>query len=322
MSTTPQIFSSLSAETITESLRRSARIRMEMVAGPLPDPGRRCALAVEEVETFVRERIRYRKLRFTPESGDHCTGWLLEGPSAAGAVRPALLCCHQTTTIGKDEPAGLGGQANLHYALELARRGYVTFAPDYPGFGESHTDPYALGYASATMKGIWNHIRSVDLLVALPGVDAERIGVIGHSLGGHNALFLAAFDLRIRLVVSSCGFTRFTRNNNDDKRGDLTDWSHRGYMPRIASEFGCHADNMPFDFPDILLAILPRPVLINAPLLDAFAVDGVRECLRVVEPFYAMFQASGRLRAFHPDCGHDFPPKIRAAAYDAIGSLL
>ena len=64
-------------------------------------------------------------------------------------------------------------------------------------------------YESGTMKGIWNHIRAVDLLESLPEVDPDRIGVIGHSLGGHNALFVAAFDQRIRAVVSSCGFNAF-----------------------------------------------------------------------------------------------------------------
>ncbi len=38
---------------------------------------------------------------------------------------------------------------------------------------------------------------------------AKRIGVIGHSLGGHNAIFTATFDERLKAVVTSCGFTGF-----------------------------------------------------------------------------------------------------------------
>ena len=41
------------------------------------------------------------------------------------------------------------------------------------------------------MKGIWNHMRAVDLLQSLPEVDPNRIGCIGHSLGGHLALSFA-----------------------------------------------------------------------------------------------------------------------------------
>ena len=42
------------------------------------------------------------------------------------------------------------------------------------------------------MKGIWNHMRAVDLLQSLDEVDNDRIGCIGHSLGGHNTLYVGA----------------------------------------------------------------------------------------------------------------------------------
>jgi cephalosporin-C deacetylase-like acetyl esterase len=44
------------------------------------------------------------------------------------------------------------------------------------------------------MKGIFNHMRAVDLLCSRPEVDPKRIGAIGHSLGGHNAMFVGLFD--------------------------------------------------------------------------------------------------------------------------------
>jgi pimeloyl-ACP methyl ester carboxylesterase len=165
------------------------------------------------------------------------------------------------------------------------------------------------------MKGIWNHMRAVDLLQGLPGIDGARIGVIGHSLGAHNALFLAAFDDRVAACVSSCGFTRFTWNDNEGRGdpGNLTDWSHKGYMPRIASDFACRAENMPFDFPDVLGAIAPRPLFVNAPMGDFFQYQGVDECAERVAPLYA-----GRDGAFvvrHPEGGHDFPLPVRREAY-------
>ena len=82
-----------------------------------------------------------------------------------------MLCLHQTIAIGKDEPAGLGQNRELAYARELAERGYVTLAPDYPNFGEYKINVYDLGYASATMKAIWNNLRAIDLLCSLDEVD-------------------------------------------------------------------------------------------------------------------------------------------------------
>ena len=204
---------------------------------------------------------------------------------------------------------------------ELAQRGYVTLAPDYPNFGEYRFDPYRHGYASATMKGIWNHVRAVDLLQSLPQVVAGRIGCIGHSLGGHNTLFVASFDDRIGAMVTSCGFNTFAKHRG----GDITAWSHKGYMPRIAEVYGNDPAKMPFDFPEVLAALAARPVFINAPLRDApdFEVSGVKDCVDVALPVYTkIFNAGDRLVAVHPDAGHEFPEAIRKLAYEFLDRWL
>ncbi|MCX5761934.1 MAG: acetylxylan esterase, partial [Gemmatimonadetes bacterium] len=154
-------------------MRADVLARMQLVMGDLPDPSRRVPLDMQAVEEVREEGVLRQRVTFATEPGDRGWAWLLipRTRREPRAVRgPAMLCLHQTTAIGKDEPAGLGGLPNLHYARELARRGYVTLSPDYPGFGQSKVDPYELGYASATMKGIWNHLRATDLLAGLPEV--------------------------------------------------------------------------------------------------------------------------------------------------------
>jgi dienelactone hydrolase len=290
---------------------------MQMVMGPLP-PADQSPLDVRVESEESLEKVMRRKITFVAEKGDRAPAYLLL-PNGPSRRRPAMLCLHQTSKFGKREPVGAGGLKNLHYALELAERGYVTLSPDYPNFGDYKFDPYAHGYASATMKGIVNHRRAVDLLQSLPEVDPERIGVIGHSLGGHNSLFVAAFDERLKIAVTSCGFNSFAKYYG----GDLTGWSHRGYMPRIASEFGKDPKRMPFDFPDVLAAIAPRAVFVNAPLHDAnFEVSGVHDCLQAAEPVYKLLGGKDRLVAVHPDCQHDFPPAIRKRAYEFIDRAL
>lgn len=285
-------------------MRTVSEIRkaMEEVMGPLPVRPKRAPAVEVLAEVEVAEGLIRRKIEIDGEIPAYL--FLPAGPATA-----AVMCLHQTTARGKAEPAGLAGLPTLHYALELASLGFVTVAPDYPNFGDYTFDPYAAGFASATMKGIANHMRVVDLLTSLAG---NRLGVIGHSLGGHNSLFVAAFDERIRAVVTSCGFTSFRKYYG----GDLTGWSHKGYMPRIATVYGKSPERMPFDFDDVLTAIAPRPVFVNAPLRDAnFDVTGVDDCV-------ARAASPGRITVRHPDAAHSFPDAIRQEAYGFLRSAL
>ena len=291
---------------------------MQLVMGKLPEKSS-APLDLRILEEESVGGIKRQKITFVSEvlagETDRVSAYLLLPDSSrrTGKKAAAVLCLHQTTRIGKGEPAGVGGKPDLHYALELAQRGYVTLAPDYPNFGGYEFDSYAHGYASATMKGIVNHRRAIDLLQSLPGVDPERVGVIGHSLGGHNALFLAAFDDRVKVIVTSCGFTSFAKY----MKGDLTGWSHKGYMPRIADQYAKDPRQMPFDFSDILVSLAPRAVFINAPLRDDnFDVSGVKDCVGVTIPAYdKVFHARKKLEVVYPSSAHEFPMAVRRAAY-------
>ena len=151
------------------------------------------------------------------------------------------------------------------------------------------------------MKAIWDNVRALDLLETLPDVDGARIGCIGHSLGGHNTLFTAAFDERIRAAVSNCGFTAFGQYYG----GNIAGWSGPRYMPRIRTLYPTPA-RIPFDFHEIVAALAPRAFLASAPLRDSnFAVEGVREVIAAARPVFALHQAPERLEAVYRDCGHD-----------------
>ncbi|HEY2784779.1 MAG TPA: alpha/beta fold hydrolase, partial [Fimbriiglobus sp.] len=287
--------------------------KMELVMGPLPGAERKVPLDVKIAEETKLDGYTRKKLTFAAEKGDRVPAWLLiPDPAKFPGKRPAVLCLHQTIAIGKDEPVGLGVQESKRVALHLVRRGYVCIAPDYPGFGEYKYDFARSPYASGCMKAIWNNLRAVDLLQSLPEVDPDRIGAIGHSLGGHTAMFSAAFDERIKVVVSSCGFCSF-RTYYD---GNLTGWTSPRYMPRIASVYGKDPAKMPFDFADIVSSFAPRAFLAVAPEKDSnFAVDGVREVMAAAKPAYEKAHAAEKLKAIYPPGGHDFPEEAREEAY-------
>lgn len=293
---------------------------MQLVMGPLPDAKHKVPLDVRYAseEEKTAKYIR-KKLTFAVGKNDRVPAYLFLPTERKGKVA-AVLCLHQTNSkLGAKEPAGLGGNPNLHYALHLAEHGYVTLAPDYPSFGEYPFDFAKSEFVSGTIKGIWNHMRAVDLLQSLPEVDAERIGVIGHSLGGHNSMFVAAFDPRIKVIVSNCGFNAFPKYYG----GKLKGWSSDRYMPRILSVYEAKPEKMPFDFPEIVASFAPRPFLASAPLRDSnFEVSGVKDCITAAAPVYELFEAKEKLAANYPDCAHDFPPEVRRVAYEWLDRWL
>src|SRR4051812_37226749 len=130
------------AEPSPDQTREQILAKMQEVMGPLPNAARKVPpdLHVSETEEF--DGYTRRKIDFALEKGDRLPAYLLLPKGVKGRV-PAVLCLHQTVKIGKGSPAGVGDRPTLFYAVELARRGYVTLAPDYPYFGENKSDPYA-----------------------------------------------------------------------------------------------------------------------------------------------------------------------------------
>jgi fermentation-respiration switch protein FrsA (DUF1100 family) len=286
--------------------------------GPVPDITLKPPLEIRISEEFATPHYIRKKLTFAAEKDDRVPAYLLIPVNRKRKI-PAVLCLHQTARIGKGEPAGLGDRENMRYAVHLAERGYVTLAHDYPSFGDYPYDFARSRFQSGSMKAIWNNMRAIDLLCSLPEVDPERIGCIGHSLGGHNTMFTAAFDERIKAAVSNCGFTSFPKYYS----GNLKGWTSARYMPRIASVFEMKPEKMPFDFTEVVAAIAPRAFLASAPVHDDnFEVSGVKECIAAAKPVYALLGAGDKLGANYPDCKHDFPPEVRKVAYDWLDRWL
>ena len=291
--------------------RKAILSAMQEVMGPLPDASRKVPLDVKVVEEVEEPHFVRRKLTYVAEKGDRVPAYLLI-PKRRDGKLPAVLCLHQTG-IGKAETVLNGqGDEGMRYAAHLAERGFVTLAPDYPSFGEYRFDFQSSPYQSGSMKAIWNNMRAIDLLQSLPEVDSERIGCIGHSLGGHNAMFTAAFDTRIKALVSNCGFTSFPKYY----QGNLAGWTSDRYMPLIRTRFDLKPEKMPFDFPDVVASFAPRAFLAIAPVGDDnFEVSGVKDCIAAAAPVYELLGAKEKLAASYPDCKHAFPADSRKVAY-------
>ncbi len=298
--------------------KRRAHIlqNMQQVMGRLPNRDPSVDLDVQVLESEKLEKVTRKKITYVASKGDRVPAYLLI-PNGLVQPAPAIVCLHGTSGP-RGRTAGIGADYP-RYTLELAERGYVTIAPDYTLLGDNQNDPDALGYTSGTMKGIWCHMRAVDLLESLPEVDKARIGCCGVSLGGHNSLFLAAFDPRMKVVVSSSGFDSFA----DYMNGDLTGWCQKRYMPSIANTYGKDAKRLPFDFPEVLAAIAPRSLYIHAPQDDSnFKVDSARRCVEAASKVFKVVGAKDELVAVYPPGPHGYPIEEREKSYAFIDRVL
>jgi dienelactone hydrolase len=301
-------------------LKRRAEIlkAMQEVMGPLPGKEKRCRLNVkvdEEVDcgSYIRKLISYQS-----EPNSRVPAYLLIPKKALekNAKIRAVLCLHPTDSQGNKTVVGLTAKENRSYASELAERGFVTLAPAYPLLADYNPDWRSLGYESGTMKAIWDNIRGIDLLESLPFVKRGGVAAIGHSLGGHNSIYTAVFDERVKVIVSSCGFDSYL----DYMNGNINGWTSDRYMPKLLDY---PLAEIPFDFHEMIGALAPRPIFVNAPKEDAnFKWESVDRILAAAKPIYRLCGERNGIHVEHPDCAHDFPNEIRAAAYEFIDENL
>ena len=295
-------------------------------------------LAAKITDESTHDTHVLRKLSYQTEPGEFVPSYLLVPKNLRGKA-PVVICPHQTTQQARREPAGLAGNPQLHTALHLVQRGFVTFTYDAICFGERH-DPASGHYGDAIPfyrkhpqwsllgKMVWDLSRAIDYLETLDFVDSSRIGSIGHSHGGITTIFAMAFDERIRAGASNCGFDTFRIDGNTWR------WSHAtALMPKLGFYVSSRYLNMdhyravpdsevietPFDLHEVLSLIAPRPILLSTSDEDfVFPNAGwsARQSLKRLEPVYALLNAPQQLGSYFFSGGHSLPPEAARVMYD------
>lgn len=109
---------------------------------------------------------------------------------------------------------GLGDRTNfLDESVELARAGALSLVVEAPwaqglAWGETLADPE---YTQQEYVRIARDLRrAIDLVLAQPGIDARRIGYVGHSFGALFGGLLAGVERRVKAYVLMAGVGSFT----------------------------------------------------------------------------------------------------------------
>jgi pimeloyl-ACP methyl ester carboxylesterase len=216
------------------------------------------------------------------------------------------VALHSTVDYTIRQPAGLEGDPNLFFGLELARRGFVVCCPrcflwNAPGGYQEQVARTQERHPGSTgmAKMLWDALRAVDLLESLPEVDPRRLGAIGHSLGAKETLYLAAFDERIRAAVFSEGGVGIAFSN----------WDAPWYLGNVVAR-----EQWPHDHHELLALVAPRPML----LVGGNSADGDRSWpyVEAVLPVYALYGDPARIGLLNHGQGHALPAEAANKAYE------
>jgi dienelactone hydrolase len=258
-------------------------------------------LEADRVDGIVRARVTYEV-----EPGVSTEAYLLR-PEPAGPPRrrPAAIVLHSTVNHSILQPAGLGPDREKAFGLALARRGFVTLSPRnflWPtndridGKGETAKFQARHPRAKGMARMLHDALVAVDLVSALPEVNPERIGSVGHSLGAKEVLYLAAFDERVRATVSSEGGIGLRFSN----------WNAPWYL-------GPAIDDPSFtrEQHEILALAAPRPFL----LVGGDSADGDRSWpfVEAALDVYRLYGSPPRVGLLNHKGGHAVPPEAERA---------
>ena len=166
--------------------------------------------AIEVVETRDRENFTQNKVHLQVARELQIEGYLLV--PQGNVPRPAVLVVYYDAETG----AGLNPKVKLRdFGYQLTRRRFVTLSIGWPRDYTQQQSPTlqplsCLAYLAANCY---------NTLAALPEVDPERVGIVGHSFGGKWAMFASCLYDKFACAAYSDPGIVF-----DEKRPNVNYW--------------------------------------------------------------------------------------------------
>jgi dipeptidyl aminopeptidase/acylaminoacyl peptidase len=156
----------------------------------------------------------YDRVSFVTEDGVTPEGWLV-GPDHVAKKAPAVIICH-----------GLGANKSdfTDLAVQRALRGYWALTFDFRAHGKSGGSRSSLGYHEQ------KDVKAAHaFLLSRQGIDRERIGMFGFSLGGSIAILAAASSRKFAAVAADSAFTSL----RDQAQEAITGFYHLPAFPFV-----------------------------------------------------------------------------------------
>jgi pimeloyl-ACP methyl ester carboxylesterase len=266
---------------------------------------RRIALPSALYETRVEQL-------YLTSSGGQSIRAILTGPPGEWRSLPAILYCHahgNRYDIGANELVeGRPALLNPPYGQALAHAGIMALCIDLPCFGERASQQESVLakrylWQGQTLFGamLAELTAALDLLEAITGVDPDRIGIFGLSMGATLAFWLGALEPRLKAIAHLCCFADLATLVEQGGH-DL----HGLYMtvPGLLQQFSTG---------EIAGLAAPRPQFVGIGLQDPLTPQAAVDiAVAQVRAAYSTSGDESRFTVFNePDSGHRETPDMR-----------
>ena len=279
------------------------------------------ALDLQVHETVDVEGLYSRQLiSYAVEEGERAHAYLAVPKRVTGQTEklPAIVVMHGTFEKGIEQAAGLVDDATKAHLHHLAQAGYVAIAPEHfvsgrriPPEGSYDTTRFHRKHPEWTAVGkfTYEHSIAIDVLETLDFVDKERIGAMGHSLGGQGTIFLSAYDTRVKAAVDNCS-AAFFRHNDHVEHWARDHWYV--YFKHIRPKL-LEGQLPPIDFHEVMALSAPRAFLDVSGLNDGPRLTQKQRVLMLlkVADVYELLGVPENFEFFVHQRGHSMPVETR-----------
>ena len=197
-------------------------------------------------------------------------GELLNACTTPPSNLPVVIWLHPLSYHTGYNEGYIKSESGTAIYFALAKAGFAVICFDMAGFGTRLRESilFYRRYPNWSLLGklVADGLAAVDLVTAaslnqtsqeppigLPGMNADQVFVVGYDIGGRTALYVAAFDDRIKGVVSVNGWTPMRQDSNHSTTGGIRRlWDWHALQPVLGFYDGKET-SLPFDMEDVLI---------------------------------------------------------------------
>jgi len=272
-------------------------------------PHYRGELYPEVLHQWRQRDLVFEQVRFRGRDHQWVAGLACYSELARTRPLPALLCI----------PGSGNRKEELLQPLDLlprwADQGFFVLSVDR--FPDESALLERKGLAGMWGEQVHNLVRTLDYLEGRPEVAEGRIGMLGLSLGGMEALWLGAVDRRVKVVVSAAGHLSWAEVFGGEAWRLIFAELPLGRRLLGAGASGeeawgafCRAyPQLPeLDAGRVAAGLAPRPLLLMTGAQDPFTPPAAtRRVFEEASPAFAASGGASRLEMWvEPEIGHGF----------------